>query len=129
MYGQQQQQQQQQQQPMRMQAPYSQSMGGDQMRPPAGPIYNTGSQQVAVMTQVGAAGAQYPNQAAQGQPSAPLRSYLTGEAQGGPGGPAGSVTPSMQAMIQLQQKQNRIAPVAKPAGLDPVILLNERENR
>ncbi|KAK3584043.1 hypothetical protein CHS0354_018347 [Potamilus streckersoni] len=37
--------------------------------------------------------------------------------------------PSVQAMMTMQQKQNRIAPVAKPTGLDPIELLNERENR
>lgn len=37
--------------------------------------------------------------------------------------------PSVQAMMAMQQKQNRIAPVAKPQGLDPITILNERENR
>ncbi|KAK6179113.1 hypothetical protein SNE40_011545 [Patella caerulea] len=37
--------------------------------------------------------------------------------------------PSVQAMMALQQKQNRVAPVEKPKGLDPIELLNERENR
>ncbi|ESO94903.1 hypothetical protein LOTGIDRAFT_207958 [Lottia gigantea] len=37
--------------------------------------------------------------------------------------------PSVQAMMALQQKQNRVAPVEKPKGLDPLELLNERENR
>ncbi|XP_026994083.1 probable global transcription activator SNF2L2 isoform X1 [Tachysurus fulvidraco] len=32
-------------------------------------------------------------------------------------------------MIQLQQKQNRITPIQKPQGLDPVELLQEREYR
>lgn len=31
--------------------------------------------------------------------------------------------------MAMQQKQNRIAPVAKPQGLDPIAILNERENR
>jgi SWI/SNF-related matrix-associated actin-dependent regulator of chromatin subfamily A protein 2/4 len=35
----------------------------------------------------------------------------------------------MQALMSMQQKQNRIAPVTKPVGLDPIELLNERENR
>ena len=42
---------------------------------------------------------------------------------------AGAPTPSVQALMTMQQKQNRIAPVAKPVGLDPIELLNERENR
>ncbi|XP_025109979.1 probable global transcription activator SNF2L2 [Pomacea canaliculata] len=37
--------------------------------------------------------------------------------------------PSVQAMMAMQQKQNRIAPVAKPQGLDPIAVLGERENR
>jgi hypothetical protein len=32
-------------------------------------------------------------------------------------------------MMGMQSKQNKIAPVTKPQGLDPVVLLNERENR
>ncbi|XP_052775385.1 transcription activator BRG1-like isoform X2 [Mya arenaria] len=45
----------------------------------------------------------------------------------GPGG--GPPNTSMQAMMTMQSRQNRIAPVAKPVGLDPIELLNERENR
>ncbi|KAL8604698.1 Transcription activator BRG1 [Nucella lapillus] len=37
--------------------------------------------------------------------------------------------PSVQALMAMQQKQNRIAPVSKPTGLDPIAVLNERENR
>lgn len=37
--------------------------------------------------------------------------------------------PSVQAMMAMQQKQNRVAPVAKPQGLDPIAILSERENR
>lgn len=36
-------------------------------------------------------------------------------------------TPSLPQMPP--QKQNKVTPVAKPAGLDPVIILQERENR
>jgi hypothetical protein len=45
---------------------------------------------------------------------------------------AGAPTPQatqQQQQQQQQQKQNRITPVAKPGGLDPVIILQERENR
>ncbi|KAL4236408.1 Transcription activator BRG1 [Mactra antiquata] len=45
----------------------------------------------------------------------------------GPGGVPPNA--STQALMSMQQKQNRIAPVSKPAGLDPIELLNERENR
>lgn len=34
-----------------------------------------------------------------------------------------------QALVAPAQKQNRLTPLEKPAGLDPVLLLNERENR
>ncbi|XP_013786045.1 transcription activator BRG1-like isoform X1 [Limulus polyphemus] len=38
--------------------------------------------------------------------------------------------PPVPAMMQMQQqKQNRITPVAKPQGLDPIEILKERENR
>lgn len=41
-----------------------------------------------------------------------------------------ATTPQQGAQQQQQQqKQNRITPVAKPGGLDPVIILQERENR
>ncbi|KAK7501203.1 hypothetical protein BaRGS_00007688 [Batillaria attramentaria] len=36
---------------------------------------------------------------------------------------------AMQPPQGHSQKQNRIAPVAKPQGLDPISILNERENR
>uniref|UniRef100_A0A8C2DAI6 SWI/SNF related, matrix associated, actin dependent regulator of chromatin, subfamily a, member 2 n=1 Tax=Cyprinus carpio TaxID=7962 RepID=A0A8C2DAI6_CYPCA len=41
--------------------------------------------------------------------------------------PPGPGNPSL--IIQLQQKQNRITPIQKPQGLDPVELLQEREYR
>lgn len=45
-----------------------------------------------------------------------------------------SVTPQPpgqqgSSMLQMQQKQNRITPVQKPQGLDPVAILQEREYR
>ncbi|ESN95813.1 hypothetical protein HELRODRAFT_86367 [Helobdella robusta] len=36
---------------------------------------------------------------------------------------------SVQAAVAMQQRGNRIAPIAKPVGLDPLIMLQERENR
>jgi len=36
---------------------------------------------------------------------------------------------SVQAVVAAQQRNNRIAPVNKPNGLDPMALLTERENR
>lgn len=46
----------------------------------------------------------------------------------------GSVTPQqpgqqVSPMLQMQQKQNRITPIQKPQGLDPVGILQEREYR
>ncbi|XP_048045025.1 probable global transcription activator SNF2L2 isoform X3 [Megalobrama amblycephala] len=48
-------------------------------------------------------------------------------AQPQPQPPSGPGQPSL--IIQLQQKQNRITPIQKPQGLDPVELLQEREYR
>ncbi|XP_042580529.1 probable global transcription activator SNF2L2 isoform X2 [Cyprinus carpio] len=50
---------------------------------------------------------------------------LTSQPQPQP--PPGPGNPSL--IIQLQQKQNRITPIQKPQGLDPVELLQEREYR
>lgn len=36
---------------------------------------------------------------------------------------------NMQNVVMVHQRNNKIAPVAKPAGVDPLILLQERENR
>ncbi|XP_061129938.1 probable global transcription activator SNF2L2 [Syngnathus typhle] len=48
--------------------------------------------------------------------------------------PGGSVAPQpagqqVSPMLQMQQKQNRITPIQKPQGLDPVGILQEREYR
>lgn len=48
--------------------------------------------------------------------------------------PGSSVTPQpsgqqVSPMLQMQQKQNRVTPVQKPQGLDPVGILQEREYR
>uniref|UniRef100_A0A671WRK1 SWI/SNF related BAF chromatin remodeling complex subunit ATPase 2 n=1 Tax=Sparus aurata TaxID=8175 RepID=A0A671WRK1_SPAAU len=48
--------------------------------------------------------------------------------------PGSSVTPQppgqqVSPMLQMQQKQNRITPIQKPQGLDPVGILQEREYR
>jgi len=50
---------------------------------------------------------------------------------GPPGQPPipGSFPASVQAVVAAQQRNNRIAPVNKPSGLDPMALLTERENR
>ncbi|MEQ2246095.1 hypothetical protein ILYODFUR_034670 [Ilyodon furcidens] len=48
-----------------------------------------------------------------------------------PGGSAATHPPGQQVspMPQMQQKQNRITPIQKPQGLDPVGILQEREYR
>ncbi|XP_061836394.1 probable global transcription activator SNF2L2 isoform X2 [Nerophis lumbriciformis] len=48
--------------------------------------------------------------------------------------PGGSMTPQpagqqVSPMLQMQQKQNRVTPIQKPQGLDPVGILQEREYR
>ncbi|XP_056601144.1 probable global transcription activator SNF2L2 isoform X1 [Triplophysa dalaica] len=59
--------------------------------------------------------------ATQTVPSTSLTSQPQIQLQPGPGQPS--------LIIQLQQKQNRITPIQKPQGLDPVELLQEREYR
>uniref|UniRef100_A0AAG5DRW8 ATP-dependent helicase brm n=1 Tax=Anopheles atroparvus TaxID=41427 RepID=A0AAG5DRW8_ANOAO len=54
----------------------------------------------------------------------PARPSSQGPA-GGPGPRAAAPAPTMQPM----SKQNRVTTVAKPAGLDPITILQERENR
>lgn len=48
-----------------------------------------------------------------------------------PGGSAAPLPQGQQVspMLQMQQKQNRITPIQKPQGLDPVGILQEREYR
>uniref|UniRef100_A0A8C2ATH1 SWI/SNF related, matrix associated, actin dependent regulator of chromatin, subfamily a, member 2 n=1 Tax=Cyprinus carpio TaxID=7962 RepID=A0A8C2ATH1_CYPCA len=60
-----------------------------------------------------------------GRPSPAPPTSLTSQPQPQP--PPGPGNPSL--IIQLQQKQNRITPIQKPQGLDPVELLQEREYR
>lgn len=43
-------------------------------------------------------------------------------------GPQGAAHPPSTQSI-MQQKHSKIAPVSKPQGLNPIDLLNERENR
>jgi SWI/SNF-related matrix-associated actin-dependent regulator of chromatin subfamily A protein 2/4 len=55
----------------------------------------------------------------------------TSTAQGTRPLPPSGPTAGAQSAAQPppQQKQNRVTPIAKPAGLDPLIILQERENR
>ncbi|KFB41670.1 AGAP010462-PA-like protein [Anopheles sinensis] len=56
----------------------------------------------------------------------PNQSPMPGMAMaGGPGPRPAAPAPTMQPM----SKQNRVTTVAKPAGLDPITILQERENR
>lgn len=94
-------------QPPNSQAPHSQSFSSG---------YSSGGQ----MTQV-------PPNTSSGQ----LPQRPPGQQQpGGPqqAGPQGAAHPPSSQSI-MQQKQSKIAPVAKPQGLNPIDLLNERENR
>ncbi len=75
----------------------------------------------------------YPPSSQQGATGAGPPAMGMGQSGPRPPGAVGGATqappPSMQAMISMQQKQNRITPVDKPKGLDPIDLLAERENR
>ena len=68
-----------------------------------------------------------------GQPPAPAQpigiSGQPGQKMPLPSGQPPAFPSSVQAVMSMQQRNNRIAPVAKPQGLDPLTLLNERENR
>ena len=71
----------------------------------------------------------YPSAGSMGQQTA-----VPGPGQkmyGPPGQPPvpSSFPASVQAVVAAQQRNNRIAPVNKPNGLDPMALLTERENR
>uniref|UniRef100_A0A672J5M7 Probable global transcription activator SNF2L2 n=1 Tax=Salarias fasciatus TaxID=181472 RepID=A0A672J5M7_SALFA len=74
---------------------------------------------------------------ASGRPSpVPPQAAAAAAVPTGPAGPlpGGSTTPQppgqqVSPMLQMQQKQNRITPVQKPQGLDPVGILQEREYR
>ncbi|KAF7988055.1 hypothetical protein HCN44_007549 [Aphidius gifuensis] len=71
----------------------------------------------------------------------PLTQELTLAVQGAPPSqgvvPSGPQRPGVQIPPQIQQQQqhqqnvksNRVTTIAKPAGLDPVLILQERENR
>lgn len=54
----------------------------------------------------------------------------TGAPQGVPPGPRPpGPAPPQQGGQQPQPKQNRVTSLSKPAGIDPLIILQERENR
>jgi len=69
--------------------------------------------------------------AASGAPVVPGQKLIAPAGQPAPlpPGTPGAGPVSIQAINTAQQRNNRVAPVAKPQGLDPVILLGERENR
>ncbi|XP_062711277.1 ATP-dependent helicase brm [Aedes albopictus] len=68
-------------------------------------------------------GGQQPPHQQQMGPGQPQRPSSQGPAGAGP-------RPAAQApAVQPIQKQNRVTTVAKPVGLDPIIILQERENR
>ncbi|XP_024944895.1 ATP-dependent helicase brm isoform X7 [Cephus cinctus] len=85
------------------------------------------SQQLALAVQ---GMAQRPMDPSQG-PVAPTGPQLPGPNVMGPTGPPrpGSQTPQQQQPPPPGAKTNRVTSVAKPAGLDPLLILQERENR
>ena len=70
-------------------------------------------------------------QAAPGIAQQPSISAPGQKMYGPPGQPPvpGTFPTSLQAVVAAQQRNNKIAPVNKPNGLDPMALLTERENR
>ena len=64
-------------------------------------------------------------------PGTPAGPQLPGPNAVGPtGGPRpGAQTPQQQQPPQPGTKTNRVTSVAKPVGLDPLLILQERENR
>jgi SWI/SNF-related matrix-associated actin-dependent regulator of chromatin subfamily A protein 2/4 len=81
-----------------------------------------------------------PPQSAQMMPQSTQPSNKPPEvnAMNAPNGPRPGMAPqvpgevnhqSMQAMMALQQKQNKLTPSNKPQGIDPITALQERENR
>ena len=54
---------------------------------------------------------------------------MPGMQQAGQQQPGQQQGQQQQGHGQVMNKNNRITPLTKPAGLDPVILLTERENR
>ena len=61
----------------------------------------------------------------QSRPQQPDQSQQAGAQQAQPGQQPGQP----QQQMSMHGKQNRITPLNKPAGLDPVEILQERENR
>uniref|UniRef100_A0A8C2GQ25 SWI/SNF related, matrix associated, actin dependent regulator of chromatin, subfamily a, member 2 n=1 Tax=Cyprinus carpio TaxID=7962 RepID=A0A8C2GQ25_CYPCA len=86
-------------------------------RPPASPILSgQGSETPSAPQKL-----LVPAPSGRPSPAPPLAPTGTQPPPPGPGNPS--------LIIQLQQKQNRITPIQKPQGLDPVELLQEREYR
>ncbi|XP_037536783.1 probable global transcription activator SNF2L2 [Nematolebias whitei] len=141
---QQQQQQQQQQQLPSSASPYRPpgmpmtSMGGPQSSPSPAPAMQVHNQSTGPKPWPDGQSAD--NQATAQKHLTPIPSGRPSPAPpqttAGPPGPmpGGSVAPHPQGqqvspMLQMQQKQNRITPIQKPQGLDPVGILQEREHR
>ncbi|XP_053275912.1 probable global transcription activator SNF2L2 [Pleuronectes platessa] len=138
-------QQQQQQQPQPSASPYNRPpgmamapLGGPQLSPCATPTMQGHNQSLGPKPWSDGPGGdnqanaqKHLTQASSGRPSpAPAQAVAvpTGPM---PGGPVAPQPPGQQAspMVQMQQKQNRITPIQKPHGLDPVGILQEREYR
>ncbi|KAF8792571.1 transcription activator BRG1-like [Argiope bruennichi] len=121
--------------PMPQSQPPTQNMNNNimpQQMPPSQPMHPhinqptmpPPQQQQAPPTQVPPP-QQQPISAPQSAPPMPLQGP-----QARPQGPPNAQGVHLPSMMQLQQqKQNRITPVAKPQGLDPLEIIKERENR
>lgn len=64
-----------------------------------------------------------------GRPSPAPPAAQPAAAMPGPSVPQPPPPGQPSPIVQLQQKQNRISPIQKPQGLDPVEILQEREYR
>jgi len=113
--------------------PHTSMMPNQPMMPPGGQS-GTGA------PDVGSGGETDGSRGFPGQPGVMVQPSQTGAMLGavpkllaGPGvhAPAGvpQYPSTAQAVMSMQQRTNRIAPVAKPVGLDPMTMLQERENR
>ncbi|GIY43299.1 hypothetical protein CDAR_27011 [Caerostris darwini] len=108
---------------MPQQMPPSQPMHPHMPQPTMPPPPQQQQQQQAPPTQV------VPQQQPVNTPQAAPTMTIQGP-QTRPQGPPNTQAVQLPAMMQIQQqKQNRITPVAKPQGLDPIEILKERENR
>ena len=121
-------QQQQQQQQLQMNQPGQTAMGSQQPTQGSSPVPTT---QTSYAGSMGPPGQRQPPIQVSGTPTSQAAPPTPPQQKPAPqpAGNAAPTPPSMQVMINLQKKQNMMTPVSKPSGLDPLLLLSERENR